>query len=59
MITAFLNMLQDEDGQGLIEYALIIALVSVVAIAALTLMGKRVNNTMNATANALNGVPDP
>ena len=32
---------QNESGQGMVEYGLIIALVAVVAIAALSLMGPR------------------
>jgi pilus assembly protein Flp/PilA len=49
----FTSMLLDEEGQGLVEYALIIALVSIVAIAALRLMGNKANNTLNNAANAL------
>ncbi len=46
-------MLLDEGGQGLVEYALIIALVSVVAIVALQFLGKKASNTLNNAANQL------
>ncbi len=53
MLNNFKSMLIEDDGQGLVEYALIIALVSIVAIAALRLMGNKANNTLNNAANAL------
>ena len=53
MLKNFTMMLLDEEGQGLVEYALIIALVSIVAIAALKLLGSKANNTLNNAANAL------
>jgi|GraSoiStandDraft_4_1057263.scaffolds.fasta_scaffold2428178_2 Flp pilus assembly pilin Flp len=37
-----------EEGQALIEYALIVSLISVVAIAALSLTGHSVSDMMNA-----------
>lgn len=43
----------DDAGQGLVEYALIIALVSIVAIAALNFLGAKASNTLNNSANAL------
>lgn len=43
----------DDSAQGLVEYALIIALVSIVAIAALTVLGKKANNTLSNAANSL------
>jgi Flp pilus assembly pilin Flp len=47
MIDVFLA---DESGQGLVEYALIIALVAVVAVAALnTLHGKSTNSLVNSS----------
>jgi pilus assembly protein Flp/PilA len=42
-----------ENGQGLVEYALILALVAIVVIAALTFLGGRVNNTFNQIGNAI------
>jgi pilus assembly protein Flp/PilA len=40
----WLKSFANEKGQGLIEYALIIALIVLVAIALLSVIGKRVNN---------------
>jgi Flp pilus assembly pilin Flp len=49
----FFMFLTDDRGQGLVEYALIIATVSIVAIAALNLLGKKANNTLNNAAAEL------
>ena len=35
-----------EKGQGLVEYAIILALVAIVVIAVMTILGKKVNNTL-------------
>jgi len=43
----------DEEGQTMIEYGLIVALISIVAIAALTLVGSDVDRTFDKVANAL------
>lgn len=42
----------DESGQGLVEYALMILLVSIVAIGALTLMGTTVSDLINTVGGA-------
>jgi pilus assembly protein Flp/PilA len=47
---------EDEEGQGLVEYALILVLVSIVAIGALTAIGTNVTNVLQAVANHLNPV---
>ncbi len=49
----FLAFIRDDRGQGLVEYALIIATVSIVAIAALNVLGKKANNTLNNAASEL------
>ena len=48
-----LAKMRAEDGQALVEYALIISLIAVVAIATLTLTGNNVNGILNSIANAL------
>ena len=42
-----------EDGQGLVEYALILVLVAVVVIAILTLLGPAVGNVFSDIMNAI------
>jgi pilus assembly protein Flp/PilA len=46
-----------EEGQAMVEYALILGLISVVAIAVLTLIGTDVNGIFTAVEGALAGVP--
>ncbi|MBX6755391.1 MAG: Flp family type IVb pilin [Thermorudis peleae] len=41
------------EGQGLVEYALILALVAVVAIAALYTLGTKINSTLGAVNASL------
>ena len=47
------TMLLNDEGQGLVEYALIIALVSILAIAALQVLGKKASNTLSNAAGYL------
>lgn len=42
-----------EKGQGLVEYAIILALIAIVVIAMMTLLGNKVNNTFSEISNAL------
>ncbi|HLB19378.1 MAG TPA: Flp family type IVb pilin [Gaiellaceae bacterium] len=60
MLTLFTNLqlslaraLNDEDGQGLTEYALILALIAIIAIAALTLLGGKVTSVLSTIGNSL------
>jgi pilus assembly protein Flp/PilA len=55
----FLARFRREEGQAMVEYALILALVSVVSIAALTLIGTNVNAIFEAIQGALAAVPLP
>jgi pilus assembly protein Flp/PilA len=44
-----------EEGQGLVEYALILVLVAIVVIAILTLLGPQIANIFSRVTNALTG----
>ena len=44
---------EDEEGQGLVEYGLIIALVAVVLIAALNFLAPSIGNIFKTAGNAL------
>lgn len=48
------DFLLDEDGQGMAEYGLIIALIAVVVIGAITLLGTRLTSKFGEVNNALN-----
>ncbi|OIP23995.1 pilus assembly protein [bacterium CG2_30_54_10] len=48
------RFVQEEKGQGLVEYALIIGLIAIVAIAALTLSGNSVSNMFGSIGSTLN-----
>ena len=49
----FIASTKDEEGQTLIEYGLIVALISIVAIAALGLIGTNVTGVFNSVADDL------
>lgn len=48
-----LRAVKNERGQGLVEYALILVLVSIVVIVALTNVGTRVNNVFERVNSTL------
>ena len=50
---------KEEAGQTLVEYGLILALISIVAIAALTLIGDNVTAVFNDIADELGGGGTP
>ena len=45
--------LHREEGQGLVEYALILVLVAIVVIAILTILGPQIGNVFSQVTNAL------
>ena len=53
MLELIMKLQSREEGQALVEYALILSLISVVAIGALTAIGTNVNTILTTVANAL------
>ena len=47
------KLYRDEEGQGLVEYGLILALVAIIVIVALRLLGTKTKNTMQNVADSL------
>ncbi len=52
-MTKFFSLFRRDEGQDLAEYALLISLIALVAIAGVTLLGDRVNQIFNAIAGAI------
>ena len=50
LIASFRN---DEDGQGLAEYALILALIAIIAIVALIFLGGQVSSILSNVGNSV------
>ncbi len=46
---------EEESGQGMVEYALIIALISIAAIAIMGTVGNAINDKFTNVSNALGG----
>jgi pilus assembly protein Flp/PilA len=56
--TMIKNFLKSEEGVTLVEYGLLVGLISVVAIAAITNVGKAVNTLFTYVAERLQNVAD-
>ena len=53
LITRLRNLVRDEEGQDLLEYALLVALIALVCVGAITLAGTNVQTIFNNIAAAL------
>lgn len=51
------SFIKKEEGQGMVEYALIIALIAIVVIAALILLGPELVNIFNNITDRLKATP--
>lgn len=56
LVNTLRNLAKDESGQDLLEYALLVALIALVAFAAVGLAGGSVNTIFNNIATQLGGV---
>jgi len=56
MLSVVWNWMRREEGQDLTEYALIIALIVIAAVAAVTLLGTNISSVLNSVATTLSGV---
>lgn len=56
MLHRFFTMFQDEEGQGLVEYALIILLVAIAVVGLLTALGGNVGNVFTSISTTLTTV---
>lgn len=53
-LTALINLVRrDEEGQGLAEYALILALIAIVAIIALIFLGTQVSGILSTVGQSV------
>ncbi len=50
---SFLRVLSRDEGQGLAEYALILALIAVIAIVALIFLGGNISSILNTVGSSI------
>ncbi|BAF59626.1 flp pilus assembly protein, pilin Flp, pilin Flp [Pelotomaculum thermopropionicum SI] len=53
------RLLREENGQGMAEYGLILALIAVVVIAALTTLGTNIKTKLETVGNKIGENPNP
>ena len=53
LATSIDSVRADEDGQGLAEYALILALIAIIAIVALIFLGSQISDKLSIVGNAV------
>ena len=49
----FMQILKDEDGQGMVEYGLIIGLIAIVVIVALVALGPKIRDIFTNACNVI------
>jgi pilus assembly protein Flp/PilA len=53
MVQTIINMLRDEEGASMVEYGLLIALIAMVALVAVTQLGKNLSTLFNTVAGSV------
>jgi Flp pilus assembly pilin Flp len=51
-------LIRNEEGQGMTEYIIIVALIAIAAIGVITVFGQNLRNLFAMSANALSGATD-
>ncbi len=59
MVELLKKFMKDEEGQDLVEYALLLVFLALAAIAVLPTLGSAVNNVFSQSASTLTAVPNP
>lgn len=54
MLEALKRLISEEQGQGMAEYGLILALIAIVVIVAVTAIGTKLNTKFDSVSTALN-----
>lgn len=52
----FINFIKNEDGQGMVEYGLIIGLIAIIVVAALVLLGPKIADLFTNIGGAIDAV---
>jgi pilus assembly protein Flp/PilA len=53
MLSTLKSMIRDEEGATMVEYGLLVALIAMVALAAVTLLGKNLSTLFNTVAGTV------
>jgi len=56
LVDSFKRKIQDEDGQSLVEYGLLLALIAVVCILIITTLGTQIRTVFTDISNKLPGI---
>jgi pilus assembly protein Flp/PilA len=53
MVSTFTSMIRDEEGATMVEYGLLVALIAMVALAAVTTLGKNLSAVYTSVAGSI------
>lgn len=53
MLTTLTSMIRDDEGATMVEYGLLVALIALVALAAVTTLGKNLSGLFNTVAGTI------
>ena len=53
MLTNLISMVRDEDGATMVEYGLLVALIAMIALVAVTTLGKNLSTVFSSVATSV------